>query len=125
MVESTPRPGAEPANDTEKTALRWKETTWIDEQDELPARIEAVAEESVAHMLPGTTMRIDWQRLEPVPHDASQSAVWVEQNFVSHFQMRMVVMTFRGTTEEKYSNYRKFRVDVRLLEDSVRTLPQP
>lgn len=123
VVESTPRADATSATNAEKSVLGWKQTTWIDEQDDVPVRLEAVALENVGHLLKGSTMRFDWERLNPPADDKAGQAVWVEQDFLSHFQMKMMLMTFRGTTEENYSDYRKFQVDVRLLEDSVSMLP--
>lgn len=124
VVESTPRAGAQAASPEEATALNWKETTWIDQEDHLPVRLEAEALEKTGMMLKGSTMRLDWERLPPSPEDSSGQAVWVEEGFVSHFQMKTMFMTFRGTTEETYSNYRKFHVDVRLLDDSMEPAPE-
>lgn len=123
VVESTPRADARPATNAEKSVLGCKQTTWTDEQNDVPVRLEAVALENVGHLLKGSTVRFDRERLNPPADDKAGQAVWVEQDFVSHFEMKIMLMTFHGITEENYSDYRKLQVDVRLLENSVSMLP--
>lgn len=120
VVESTPKAEAKPSNAEEKTALCWKETTWIDAADDIPAQLEVVALENVAHMMKGMTMRITWERLEPAPDDKGGQPVWVEKQFVGHGQIKWMFLGGRARTEQDFSDYRKFQVDVRLLPGSVK-----
>jgi hypothetical protein len=119
VVESTPKPDARPANAQEKTALSWKETTWIDEQDDIPAQIETVALQNVAHMMKGMKFRITWERLDPSADDPSQQPVWVVKQSVGQGHIQWLVFGGDAKTEQDYSDYKKFHVDVRLLPGSV------
>jgi hypothetical protein len=119
VVESTPKADAKPANAQEKTALSWKETTWIDEADDFPVQIEAVALENVAHFVKGMRFRITWERLDPPASDPSAEPVWVVKQTLGEGQIKILVFGGRARTEQDYSDYKKFRVDVRLLPGSV------
>lgn len=125
VVESTPKPDAKPADAEAKTALCWRETTWIDEGDALPAQVETVAQEDVAHFTKGMRIRMVWERLEPAADDKSGSPVWVEKQFVGEGQIRWLVIHGRVRTEQDYSDYKKFHVDVRLLPGSVEMTSGP
>lgn len=119
VVESTPKPNARPSNEQERTALCWKETTWIDEADDFPAQVEAVALENVTHFVKGMRFRLIWERLEPPPGDKGAQPVWVMKQSVGEGQIKILVFRGRARTEQDYSDYKKFHVDVRLLPGSV------
>jgi hypothetical protein len=122
VVESVPKPDAKSTDAQERTALCWKETTWIDEADEIPAQLDAVALENVAHMKKGMRMRVTWEQMEPSPEDKSGQPVWVEKQYVGQGQVKWFFFSGRARTEQDYSDYRKFQVDVRLLPDSVKMM---
>jgi len=122
VVESVPKPDAKPTDAQEKTALCWKETTWIDVADNVPAQMEAVALENVAHSVKGMRIRLTWERLEPSPDDKGGQPVWAEKEFVGQGQVKWFFFSGRVRTEQDYSDWRKFEVDVRLLPDSVKMM---
>jgi hypothetical protein len=120
-VESVPKVDAKPANVAEKSALRWKQTSWIDVQDAMPVRFDAENLNDDGHMSKGGTIRFDFVRLIDVPanKDQPESAVWLLRYTVSHFRFKVLWIGISGTTEQIWSNFKKFHVDMRLLEDSV------
>lgn len=123
VVESIPLPGAKPANPNEKTALSWKQTTWIDEQDEVPVRMEVVALQNVKAIQKGLTIRFNWVRLPPPAGDTQDRAVWLVKSITSQGWMKILLMNRRVTTDQTWSDFKKFQVDVRLLDNSVKMLP--
>jgi len=126
VVESTPKPDAKPANDAEKSSLNWKETTWIDTADAMPTRIEVESLTDAGHFAKGMTTRIDFTRLvdSPLPDGQPQQTVWLQQSVVSKFHFKLMWMGVSGETDQTWSNFKRFHVDLRLLEDSVEEVPQ-
>lgn len=122
VVESTPKLGAHPANDVEKTSLNWKETTWIDVAEARPARIEVEALTNTAHLEKGATNRLDFIRIADTSGDADKpaSAVWLQSHFLSTFHVNALWVNLTGSTEQTWSNFKRFHVDMRLLDDSVK-----
>ncbi len=121
VIESMPKPGAHPANNDDKSSLNWKETTWIDVADAMPARIEVELLTDTSHMEKGATDRIDFIRIADTSGDADKpaSAVWLKSHFQANFQFKVVWVNLTGTSEQTWSNYKRFHVDMRLLDDSV------
>lgn len=125
VVESHPKAGAKPSSKQEKSALDWKETTWIDIADLMPARLEAELLKDREQFEKGMTARIEYMRLlEPgVGTGIVMKAVWLQSRSISSFRFRTRWNDGSGTTEETWSNYKRFKVDIRLLEDSMQELP--
>ena len=125
VVESVPKPNAKPANKDEETSLGWKETTWIDAEESVPARIEVELLEDRGHMSKGMTIRMDFVRLIDTPASDGQPerSVWLQSDSISHLQFKVMWYEVSGITEQTWSNFKKFHVDMRLLEDSVQEVP--
>lgn len=125
VVESVPRFGAKPASEDEKSAIDWKETTWIDAQEAMPARIEAERLNDSGHMSKGMTIQMHFDRLVDIPasNGRPERAVWLQRGTISRFRFKVLWIGVSGTTEQTWSNFKKFHVDMRLLEDSMQTLP--
>lgn len=123
VVESTPRVGVVGSGAGEQSALREKETTWIDVQDAMPVRVETTQLVD-AGVLAGTTFRLDYQRLEDALGGASQRSapVWAMSQVDAKGAMKIYWMTGRFETVQTFTNYKRFRVDVRLLDDSVQVM---
>jgi hypothetical protein len=121
VVESVPKADAKPTNANEKSALSWKQTSWIDAQDAMPVRYDAEKLNDDGRTAKGGTIRYDFVRLIDVPasKDHSESAVWMLRHVTSHFRFKMLWVSVTGTTEQTWSNFKKFHVDMRLLEDTV------
>lgn len=126
VVESKPKSDARPANDSEKSSLNWKETAWIDVADAMPARIEAELLRDEGRVLKGMINRLDFERLVDASETRTQpdKSVWLQKTFVAKFRFKVLWMEATGETDQAWSDYRKFRVDMRLLNDTVREVPQ-
>jgi outer membrane lipoprotein-sorting protein len=121
VVESTPRADAKPQDKEAKTALDWKQTTWIDLQDEMPVRFIAEKLNDENRELKGTTMQLDFLRLDDKSAEGGkpEQPVWLEKEFKSKFRMKIIFINADGITEQSWSDFKKFHVDVRLLLDTV------
>jgi hypothetical protein len=121
VVESVPKAGTKPANTEDESSLNWKETTWIDTVDNLPARIDVELLNDKDHLVKGNTERIDFVRLlEPaMSAGRPEQAVWLQQHSIARFRFKALWIDVTGTTEQTWSNFKKFHVDVRLLNDSM------
>lgn len=126
VVESTPKLDAKPANDAEKSSLNWKETTWIDADEAMPARIEVESLKDTGHVVKGMTNRLDFVRLigTPAPDGQPPPAVWLLESFVGKFRFKFLWVGATGETDQTWSNFKRFHVDMRLLEDTVEEVPQ-
>jgi hypothetical protein len=125
VVESHPKASAKPSSKQEKSALDWRETTWIDLGDVMPARVEAELLKDREQLEKGMTARIEYMRLQEreAGNGAAQKAVWLQSRSISSFRFRARWNDGSGTTEETWSNYKRFKVDIRLLDDSMQEIP--
>ncbi len=122
VVESTPKLGARAANAAEKSALNFSETTWIDQKDEMPVRVVAVVLKNMKIMQKGMSLRLDWELLPPRTGDPDPQPVWVQKDSIGKGWAKVFLFDRRILTEEIWSDYKKFQVDVRLLPDSVKMM---
>jgi hypothetical protein len=127
VVESTPKAGAHPANDNERSSLDWKETTWIDVAEAMPARIEVALLTDTSHMEKGATNRIEFTRIDDdsAGADKPTSVVWLQSHFLATFHFKAMWMNLSGTSEQTWSNFKRFHVDMRLLDNSVQEVAPP
>jgi hypothetical protein len=125
VIESHPKAGAKPPSRQERSTLDWKETTWIDRVDLMPARVEAELLTDREQFEKGMTARIDYVRLQETGVGAGieAKAVWLQSRSISTFRFRARWNDGSGTTEETWSNYKRFKVDIRLLDDSMQEIP--
>lgn len=121
VVESTPRAGAKPQDKEARTALEWKQTTWIDLQDEMPVRFIAEKLNDENHELKGTIIQLDFLRLVDKPAEGGrpEQSVWLEKESRMKFRFKMFFINADGITEQSWSDFKKFHVDIRLLPDTV------
>lgn len=121
VVESFPRPDAKPADKNERGALGWKQKSWIDLADAMFARIEAESLSDQNHIAKGATVRMDFERvIDTQPGEGQKNrAVWLLRAHTSQFRFKLLWVAATGTTEQTWSNFKKFHVDMRLLDDSV------
>ncbi len=121
VIESVPRVGANPSNEDERSALAWKQKSWIDLDDAMFARIEAESLTDRNHMEKGMTIRLDFERLLDTRPGNTRDvrAVWLLRNSSSQFRFKVLWIGATGTTEQIWSNFKRFHVDIRLLEDTI------
>lgn len=120
VVKSTPKSDANPADPGQKSALNWDETTWIDEHDDMPARFDVVARKNMKLFRKGTSIRVDYELLPPRPGDPHPQPVWVQKDSIGQGWGKFLFIDRRFLTNQTWSDYKKFIVDVRLLPGSVK-----
>ncbi len=126
VVESTPKANANPSSDRAKTALDWKETTWIDIEDAMPTRYDIELLNSKKYLLSGSTGRNEFTRL-PVtrPGDSRlPPVVWLIHGVRGHYSYKILWSTNSSVTQIDCYNYKRFQSDARVLNDSVQESPQ-
>lgn len=121
VIDSIPKADAKPANEAERSSLNWKETTWIDLADAMPVQFLTECLTDRKLLKKGSTMQFDFTRIAVAPDvkDAPGQAVWLQSSVTSHGTFKILWMKGSFTTEQTWSNYKRFHVDMRLLEDSV------
>jgi hypothetical protein len=107
IIESTPRPDAHPADEEERRALHKRVKLWIDREDLVASRIEATLVADDALMKSGTVARIDFER---------KAGVWLPTQSDVQFEAMAGKELVRGETLEENTDFRRFHVDVRLLD---------
>jgi hypothetical protein len=107
IIESTPRPDAHPAGEEERRALHKRVKLWIDREDLVASRIEATLVADDALMKSGTVARIDFER---------KAGVWLPTQSDVQFEAMAGDQLVRGETLEENTGFRRFHVDVRLLD---------
>jgi hypothetical protein len=127
IVESVPKANAYPASTKDKTALDWKEITWIDVVDLMPARYEVELlndKGSLPTLLKGSKERNDFFRLDKVfdTKNHSSETVWLLSSLEGHFNLKCLWQREFETWKDTEYNYRRFKADVRLLEGSEREI---
>jgi hypothetical protein len=125
VIESIPRANASPGSDKEKTALDWKETTWVDVQDVMPTRYDVELVNDKKYLVKGTTTSIDFMRMEAAgtADGGPKQVVWLMRSGSGHLEYLWQGQRTREIAEDRRVNYRKFRSDMRMLDDSVRVVP--
>ena len=107
VIDCKPREDVHPSDEEERRALRKRVRLWIDRNDQIVSHMEATLIEDDAGFDKGTTARIDFSEVE---------GVWLPVRSDVEFQARDRLEKIRGETEETNSRFKKFHVDVRLLD---------
>jgi hypothetical protein len=87
----------------------------------MPVRFIAEKLNDDNHEFKGSTLQFDFLRLvdKPAEEDRPEQPIWLEKEFKSKFRMKIIFINADGITEQSWSDFKKFHVDVRLLLDSV------
>ena len=125
VIESTPKTDAKPQDDAQKSALDWKETTWIDLADAMPARLEVECLTDRKLIKKGSTFQIDLTRMAETPevNGAPGKAVWLQSSSTGHGEFKIFWMKGTAISEQTWSNFKRFHVDMRLLDDTMQEMP--
>lgn len=126
VIESTPLLNVHPSSEAEQQhVLDMKEKTWIDSADAMPVRIEVEMLKDRGHVEKGSTFALEFQRVidQPASDGRPVRPVWLIHSSVVCISGKLLFVKIHGTTEQTWSNYKRFHVDVRLLEDSVQEAP--
>jgi hypothetical protein len=125
VVESVPKANPDAVTPVERTALDWKETTWIDVDDQMPTRYEVELLPDRSYMLKGTAERREFLRMEGTSDSKGRTTgtVWLWNYSEGHTSLKgsrgLLFITFEDTSY----NFKKFEMDMRLLPDSVQDVP--
>ena len=49
--------------------------------------------------------------------------MWLQRDSIGHARFKILWIDVADTTEDTWSNFKKFHVDMRLLDDSIHPLP--
>ena len=127
VVESTPKANAHPGSDRAKTALDWKETTWIDIEDAMTTRFDIELLNDKKYLLSGSTAREEFTRL-PVTRSGDSPLppmVWLIHSKSGHFSYRALWSAGSSISQIDCYNYKRFQSDAHVIEDSVQEVPAP
>jgi hypothetical protein len=112
-IEATPHPGYWPRSMAGKFLAKMRGTLWIDQQDYLPARIEAEATDNVtmgafiAKVNKGTRFVIDQERVN--------GEVWLPRRVEASISARVVFSRVRQEFDITYDKFRKFQAESRVV----------
>jgi hypothetical protein len=115
-LDCTPRNDMKPKEKEEAWGMQFHLQVWIDQRDHAFARVDAELLHKRDGMLPGTTATLTW---------APVDGVWLpaRTDMHGHAALKRNAITF--DTEYTYSNYRKFRTDIRILNSPSATEDDP
>lgn len=117
VIESAPRADVNPKEKPKKDAMEWKYTIWIDRQDAFPAKIVAEKLVDGDHVLAGAKYTLVHQRHIETLADGATRSVWLMDFFHCDLRAKLWLKRLSASDDERWSNYKKFQVDVRLLDD--------
>jgi hypothetical protein len=124
VVESTPGVDAKPQSDRERTALDWRETTWIDAEDAMPIRYDTELLNGKNYLLKGSVESVEFTKF-PVTEPGNLKLppyVWLMKASSFHF---LLWSKNHEEGKDEYYNYRRFQSDARMLVDSVKDVRAP
>jgi hypothetical protein len=125
VVESLPKASQGAASPVDRTSLDWKETTWIDLDDLMPARIEAVLLNDKGFLLKGTTEQREFLRWQD-PSDKNGSppqTVWLWRRTLAHSILKFLLNLQFQTFEDTSYNFKRFKAHIHMLPNSVQEIP--
>ena len=108
----TPRSGIHPASDAQKDSLHTAIQVWIDKADEFPLHLRTEYT-SNGRLLQGSTVEAFWQK-------EAKSGTYLLASTLVQFKAKYLWMTIPGRTEQKYSGYKRFGAEVRIIPESIK-----
>jgi hypothetical protein len=125
VIESVPKANPGWAAPEDRTALDWKETTWIDVGDLMPTRIEVELLNDRGFLLKGSTEIREFIKMQFASDKDSRStdSVWLEQTKKDHSILKFLWKTEIQDSEDTSYNFRRFKADMRVLANSMREVP--
>jgi hypothetical protein len=108
----TPRIGIKPTSEAQKDELHTSIELWIDQSDEHPLHLRRQYTSDGIHMLRGGTVDLFWQK-EP------KDGIYLLAHALIQYKVKYLLTTIPGMTEQHFSNYRRFGVDVHITTEPV------
>ena len=120
VIESVPK-AIVAATTNEQSALDWKGTTWIDLADLMPTRYEAELLKNKRFLAKGTRTSRDFARtvFPPTSNESAPTIVWLSSRGTDGVRVKFLWMDGEEDSEETWYNFRRFKVDLHILDDSV------
>lgn len=107
-----PRSGIRPGSEAQKDSLCTSIQLWIDKSDEFPLHSRTEYISDGIHMLRGGTIELFWQK-EP------KDGIYLRARSLIQYKVKYLLTTVPGMTERKFSNYKRFGVDVHITAEPV------
>lgn len=108
----TPRPDVKPKSEPEKDELSTTIQLWVDPSDEHPLRMHTEYTKDGAHILKGGSVDIFWQK-DP------KDGVYLMSRALIQYRVKYLLSTIPGMTEQTFSNYKRFGVDVHITTEPL------
>lgn len=108
VVETWPRRGAPKARRRAECSLDMKIRYWIDKQTHMPIHMEAEWLRDFDGAPKGATVSSDRIQVD---------GVWLQQRIISRGKRKAGKVYFAYENDQRYSNFKKFRADAKLLLD--------
>lgn len=109
VIACDPRQDLRLSDEEQQRAVRKRVTLWVDQQDLVVSRLDAVLVGDDASLRKGSAASIEFSRID---------GIWVPKRTDVQFTTKAGMEVVRGNTEEENSQFHRFRVDVRLLDGS-------
>jgi hypothetical protein len=108
-IDCVPRSEIDANNEEESNALRVHLQVWIDVEDQIFSRLDGELLAPVNGLMPGSHASVSFLRV---------NGIWLpwQSTFNGRTKLRKSIVGVR--TDLTYSNFQKFRVDVRVLDSS-------
>jgi hypothetical protein len=106
----TPRSSIQPESNAQKDALQTSIQLWIDKADEHPVHIKREYLRDGVYLLRGGTIELFWQK-DP------QNGTYLLTQALTHYRVKYLWETVTGETDQQFSNYKRFGVDVKVTPE--------
>jgi hypothetical protein len=125
VMESIPRSDVAPATQEEATAIIWKQTTWVDTEDLIPVRIEMESVKDFDEMRTGSKVSEEYVRVQEAATTSNPDgrAVWLAKRATGKYFYKVLWAFQVADVESIYSNFKRFRGDVHIIDGSVEEAP--
>jgi hypothetical protein len=125
VVESRPKFNPGTASPHDRTALDWKETTWIDVNDLIPTRYQVELLKDKNWLLKGSRDRRDYIRMDykSDPNAPPTCTVWLFQSGADHAVLKGSDGILVIDSDDTAYNYKKFIGDIHMVPNSVQEIP--
>ena len=114
-IEARPKPGYHAVHSKAQDFAKVRATIWVEQATYHWVRVEAevlntiTADFGLLRVAPGSSMQFEQSRVN--------DEIWLPSSMVVHFAARVALLkVLRGEFDVRYSNYRKFRSDSKIIE---------
>ena len=105
----TPRSDVQPGSDAQRDALQTSIQLWIDKADEHPVRLKREYIHDGIYMLRGGTVELFWLK--------DSNGTYLMTQALTHYRAKYFWETVTGETDQQFSNYKRFAVEVKVTPE--------